>query len=108
MASMAEANLGVISRPSPVNLRTGNIHQSWEEFKQKFGFFLKGLGMSKAASDVKFGLLMGEAGPDALDVYNSFRLKLIKKKKMQMVSKKSRKTSRKTMRQLLPISITML
>jgi len=75
---MAEGN---VTRPGAVNLKSGNIHRSWEEFKQRLNFFLEAIAMGKAASEVKMALLMGEAGPDALDVYNTFKEKLIKREK---------------------------
>ncbi|KAK3918904.1 hypothetical protein KUF71_001028 [Frankliniella fusca] len=64
-------------RPGEVNLRSGNIQASWERFKQKFGFFLIAIGQDKATPQVKFAHLMGEAGEDAIEVYNSFAHKLI-------------------------------
>ncbi|KAK3913708.1 CCHC-type zinc finger protein [Frankliniella fusca] len=69
-----------LKRPGPVNLKAGNIQKSSETFKQKFGFYLIAIGKTKAAPEVKFALLMGEAGDEALEVYNSFKDKLITKK----------------------------
>ncbi|XP_034248250.1 uncharacterized protein K02A2.6-like [Thrips palmi] len=68
-----------LKSPGPVNLKSGNIQKSWETFKQKFGFFLTAIGKAKAASDVRCALLMGEAGDEALEVYNAFKDKLISK-----------------------------
>ncbi len=64
---------GNVARPGPVDLTSNNIQRSWEEFKQKFGFYLTAIRQKTASPDVKFALLMGEAGPGALAVYNSFR-----------------------------------
>lgn len=71
---------GLIRHPGPVNLKSGNIDAEWNTFKQKFEIFLIATKQEKAASTVKWALLLGEAGDDALEVYNSFKDKLITKR----------------------------
>ena len=69
---------GIFRRPGPVNLKSGNIDaNNWTHFKQKFKNFLIATSQSAAASAVKWALLLGEAGDDALEVYNFFKSKLI-------------------------------
>ncbi|KAK3918805.1 hypothetical protein KUF71_008053 [Frankliniella fusca] len=72
-----------IQRPGPVNLRSGNIQASWTRFHQKFSIYLLATQQENAAATVKFALLLGEAGDDALEIYNSFKDKLITYKKDQ-------------------------
>ncbi|XP_052131371.1 uncharacterized protein K02A2.6-like [Frankliniella occidentalis] len=70
-----------VRRPGVVNLRSGNIQASWSKFKQKFEIFLLATQQEKATSTVRFALLLGEAGDDALEVYDSFKDRLITYKK---------------------------
>ncbi|KAE8737371.1 hypothetical protein FOCC_FOCC017166 [Frankliniella occidentalis] len=69
--------------PSPTNitvdLKSGNIDAAWARFKQQFQLYLIYEGRTEATPLVKWSLLLKEAGPDALDVYNSFKSKLITK-----------------------------
>ena len=69
-----------VSHPKHVNLKSGNIAKAWSDFKQTFHWYLVAIGKTKASSDIRGALLMGEAGPDALEVWNSFKDKLITKK----------------------------
>lgn len=64
-------------RPGPVNLKSGNIEAEWSRFKQKFEIFLNTPQNKRATSTEKWALLLTEAGDDALEVYNSFKDKLI-------------------------------
>ena len=65
------------ARPGPVALKSGNIAAEWTHFKQKFEIFLVASQQENAPSSVKWALLLGEAGNDALEVYNSFKDKLL-------------------------------
>ena len=67
---------GIVRRPGPVNLRSGNVSAEWERFKQKFDIYLIATKQSQASSQEKWALLLGEAGDDALDVFNAFKDKL--------------------------------
>ena len=64
-------------KPGPVNLRAGNVAEEWNRFKQKFSIYLIATQQQNAASAVKWAILMGEAGDEALGVYNSFKDGLI-------------------------------
>lgn len=68
---------GLITKPGPVNLKSGNIHASWQRFKQKFQIFLIATGKEDAPPQVKWALLMGEGGDDVLELYNSFKESLV-------------------------------
>ncbi len=63
----------VLSKPGLVNLRCGNICAEWTKFKQKFGIYLVAAQMTDAQTEVKWALLMAEAGDDALEIYNAFK-----------------------------------
>ncbi|KAE8738374.1 hypothetical protein FOCC_FOCC016148 [Frankliniella occidentalis] len=67
---------GLVQRPGPVNLKGGNAEAEWRHFLQKFEICLIAVNKKDAASDVQWALLMGEAGDQALHVYNSFKDKL--------------------------------
>ena len=66
-----------ITKPGPVNLKSGNINANWSLFKQKFEIFLIATGKSEVDSKTKWAILMGEAGDDVLELYNSFKDKLV-------------------------------
>lgn len=64
-------------RPGPVDLKSGNIHAKWQNYKQKFEIYMIALKKDKEDSAVKWAYLMADAGPDALGLYNSFRESLV-------------------------------
>ena len=66
-------------KPGPVNLKSGNIEAEWTKFKQKFDLYLIGTEQETASSKVKFAQMLSIAGDDALEVYDSFKDKLILK-----------------------------
>ena len=66
-----------ITKPGPVHLKNGNMHAKWLNFKQKFEIFLIAAQKTDAPSKVKWAALMGEAGEDALQIYDGFKSKLI-------------------------------
>ncbi|KAK3918890.1 Gag-Pro-Pol polyprotein [Frankliniella fusca] len=68
---------GNVARPGPVNLKSGNIQANWLTFKQQFNFYLVAIGKKEADKEVKCALLMGEAGKGVLEVYSSFKGKLV-------------------------------
>lgn len=72
----------IAAKPGPVALKSGNIAAEWAHFKQKFEIFLVASQQEKAPSAVKWALLLGEAGNDALEVYNSFKDKLMETKEV--------------------------
>lgn len=75
-----EANVsalaGYVTKPGPVNLRSGNICSAWARIKQKFEIYLTAISLGTAASKVKWGQLLTEGGDDVLDIYNSLKEKL--------------------------------
>ena len=66
-----------ITKPGPVNLKSGNINANWSFFKQKFEMFRIATGKSEVDPKTKWAILMGEAGDDVLELYNSFNDKLV-------------------------------
>ncbi|XP_034234088.1 uncharacterized protein LOC117641091 [Thrips palmi] len=66
-----------ISTPGHVDLQNGNIQATWEAYKQKLDFYITSLEKAGADPTVKHAILMREAGPDVMDIYNSFKSKMI-------------------------------
>ena len=60
-----------ITKPGPVNLKSGNIGVPWKKFHQKFEIFLMATGKK---TEVKWATLTGEAGDDVFEMYTSFRV----------------------------------
>ncbi|KAE8748061.1 hypothetical protein FOCC_FOCC005256, partial [Frankliniella occidentalis] len=67
-----------VQRPGPLNVNAQNLEAEWIRFQQKFEVFLIGARQTRATSKEKWALLLGEAGDDALEVYNGFKEKLAK------------------------------
>ena len=51
---------------------TGNVAENWKRFKQRFTLFLRAIDASNKSDDRKIALLLHVAGPEALEVYNTF------------------------------------
>ncbi|KAK3909800.1 Gag polyprotein [Frankliniella fusca] len=68
--------MGDETRPGPVKLTSGNTSQNWKKFEQRFEIFLKADPKRAEPPANKWAMLMQEAGREALEVYNSFRVKL--------------------------------
>lgn len=66
-------------KPKPVNFKAGNLEVEWNKFKQKFALYLIGANLENASPKIKFAQMLGFAGDDALEVYNSFKEKLLTK-----------------------------
>lgn len=66
-----------ITTPGHVVLQTGNIQATWEAYKQKLYFYITSLEKANAATEVKHAILMREGGPDVLEIYNSFKSKMV-------------------------------
>lgn len=52
----------------------GDLEDVWPLFKQRFLLYLKATGAAQWPSDQKVALFLTIAGPDALQLYNSFQL----------------------------------
>ncbi len=57
----------------PVNLKlTGNVDSNWRSFKQQFELYMAAIGMDTKPEARKVALLLTIAGPQAIEVYNTF------------------------------------
>lgn len=52
----------------------GDLEETWPLFKQRFLLYMKATGAAQWPSDQKVALFLTVAGPEALQVYNSFQL----------------------------------
>jgi hypothetical protein len=58
--------------PDPLSLE-GNLSENWRRWKQRFNIYMKASGNVGSAEDVKKAILLHCVGPDALDVFNTFK-----------------------------------
>lgn len=65
------------ARPGPVDLKTGTIYAKWQSYKQRFEIYMLAMKKSGEDTQVKWAYLMGDAGPDALELYNSSKDSLL-------------------------------
>lgn len=65
-----------VRAPGPVSLyHQENVSDSWREFKRRFALYLHDIDV--ASPETKFTVLMEKAGPEAVELYESFKEKLI-------------------------------
>lgn len=50
----------------------GNIAKNWRKWRQQFELFSAASGLSEKAEKVQSATLLHVAGPEALEVYNTF------------------------------------
>ncbi|KAE8291509.1 Retrovirus-related Pol polyprotein from transposon 17.6 Protease [Larimichthys crocea] len=60
-----------VKPPEPLNW-TGNVDCEWQTFKQRFKLYLQALGLDTKSDARKIALLLTVAGPQAVEVYNTF------------------------------------
>lgn len=59
----------------PTELKvTGNVEDQWRRFKQRFTLYLTAIGATEKDDTPKIAFLLTVAGPEAIDVFNSFQL----------------------------------
>ncbi len=57
----------------PVNLKLmGNVDSNWRSFKQQYELYMAAIGMDTKPEARKVSLLLTIAGPQAIEVYNTF------------------------------------
>lgn len=57
----------------PESLRlTGNVDENWRAFKQQFDLYVTAMGLDAKPDTRKVALLLTLAGPQAIEVYNTF------------------------------------
>ena len=58
--------------PEPLNLEGNKLTDACKKWKQRFEVFSQAFGLSKKEEKVQTTMLLHVAGPEALDVYNTF------------------------------------
>ena len=71
---------------APTELRlSGNVQDNWNKFKQRFELYLTATGMSDKPEQRKVALFLTIAGPEALEVYNTFTFTEDERNKLQPI-----------------------
>ena len=60
-----------LSLPEALNL-DGTIADNWRRWKQRFGIFSLASGLSTKDAGIQAAAFLHVAGPEALEVYNTF------------------------------------
>ena len=60
-----------LSPPEVLNL-DGNVAENWRRWKQRFEIFSLASGLSEKDAGVQAATFLHVAGPEALEVYNTF------------------------------------
>lgn len=64
---------------------SGNVEDHWRRFKQRFTLYLTAIGATEKTEEQKIALFLTIAGPEALDVFNSFQLTAEEQKNYETV-----------------------
>jgi len=75
-------------QPPPNLSLTGNVHENWKRFKQRFELYLVAIGAAKKSDEQKIALFLTIAGPDTIEVYNTLEFNDDDKDKYDVVIKK--------------------
>ena len=62
-----------LTPPEQLNLESGNLTESWRQWRQRFDVFSLASGLSEKSDKVQSATLLHVAGPKALEVYNTFK-----------------------------------
>lgn len=77
----------------PTELKlTGNVEDHWRRFKQCFTLYLTAIGATEKTDEQRIALFLTIAGPEALDVFNSFQLTADEQKNYETVLSKFERT----------------
>ena len=60
-----------INNPEPLYFE-GNVAENWRRWKQRFLIFMTATGTDKKEAEVKSATLLHFAGPEAIEIYNTF------------------------------------
>ena len=58
--------------PETINVEVNSLADTWRKWKQRFEVFSLACGLSKQEEKVLATMLLHVAGPEALDIYNTF------------------------------------
>lgn len=73
--------------PGPLKL-TGNVDANWRAFKQRFQLYVSAVGLDSKPDERKIAMLLTTAGPEALEVYNTFTFEMEEENKLDVVLRK--------------------
>ena len=59
------------NQPEPLSFE-GNVAENWRRWKQRFQIFMTATGTDTKGDEVKYATLLHFAGPEALEIYNTF------------------------------------
>ena len=59
------------NQPEPLSFE-GNVAENWRRWKQRFQIFMTATGTDTKGDEVKSATLLHFAGPEALEIYNTF------------------------------------
>lgn len=59
-------------QPPPHLELKGNVQENWKRFKQRFELYIQAIGADKKNDAQKIALLLTVAGPETIEVYNTF------------------------------------
>ena len=54
-------------------LLTGSLKENYRKFKQKFQIYSTAAGISNSEAEVKCATILNVIGPDAIEIFNTFR-----------------------------------
>lgn len=63
--------MDILDKPERLKL-TGNVDSNWRSFKQQFQLYIAAMGLEEKPGSRKVALLLTMAGPQAIEVYNTF------------------------------------
>ncbi len=63
--------MDTVKPPGPLKL-TGNVDANWRTFKQHFQLYIAAVGVDQRAEERKIAMLLTVAGPEAIEVFNTF------------------------------------
>ena len=59
------------NQPEPLSFE-GNVAENWRRWKQRFQIFMTATGTDTMGDEVNSATLLHFAGPEALEIYNTF------------------------------------
>lgn len=73
----------------PMQLKlTGNVDANWRAFKQWFQLYVSAVGLDSKPDERKIAMLLTIAGPEALEVYNTFTFETEEENNLDVVLQK--------------------
>ena len=67
-----EYTMEKLKAPSAMQFGTTNVAESWRRWEQQFRVYFEAAEVNKKAPKTHAGILLNGAGPEALEIYNTF------------------------------------